>query len=100
LCLVNGAEGIGTGWSTSVPCYNPLEICANLKRRLGNPKAKFFRMTPWFRGFTGSIEMKEDGLNYLVKGRFEKVGSDKLIIRELPIQVWTRNYKNFLEDLA
>ena len=85
LCLVNGAEGIGTGWSTSVPCYNPLEICANIKRRLENKKARFFRMSPWFRGFTGSIEMKEDGLNYMVKGRYEKFGDDKLIIRELPI---------------
>lgn len=26
LVLVNGADGIGTGWSTSVPCYNPLDI--------------------------------------------------------------------------
>ena len=34
LVLVNGAEGIGTGWSTSIPCFNPLDIVANLRRRL------------------------------------------------------------------
>jgi DNA topoisomerase-2 len=32
LVLVNGAEGIGTGWSTSIPNYNPRDIVANLKR--------------------------------------------------------------------
>ena len=32
LVLVNGAEGIGTGYSTNVPNYNPREIVSNLKR--------------------------------------------------------------------
>ena len=26
MALVNGIEGIGTGWSTSVPMYNPLHL--------------------------------------------------------------------------
>ena len=26
LCLVNGADGIGTGWSTNIPQYNPRSI--------------------------------------------------------------------------
>ena len=34
LLLVNGADGIGTGWSTSVPNYNPRDVVANLKRML------------------------------------------------------------------
>jgi hypothetical protein len=29
--LINGAEGIGTGWSTSIPNYNPRDIMANLR---------------------------------------------------------------------
>ena len=32
MILVNGAEGIGTGYSTYVPNYNPREIVGNLKR--------------------------------------------------------------------
>lgn len=32
LSLVNGAEGIGTGWATYIPCYNPRDIIDNLKR--------------------------------------------------------------------
>ena len=34
MVLVNGAEGIGTGWSTYIPNYNPRDIVANLKRLL------------------------------------------------------------------
>lgn len=34
MVLVNGADGIGTGWSTSIPCYDPLEICQNIKYKL------------------------------------------------------------------
>ena len=32
MVLVNGAEGIGTGWSTKIPNYDPREIISNLKR--------------------------------------------------------------------
>ncbi len=31
MVLVNGAEGIGTGWSTSIPCFNPSDIVKNLQ---------------------------------------------------------------------
>jgi DNA topoisomerase-2 len=49
MVLVNGAEGIGTGWSTFIPNYSPKEIAANLKRLLeGQPMEP---MQPWYRGF-------------------------------------------------
>ena len=31
LVLINGADGIGTGWSSSIPNYNPEDIVENLK---------------------------------------------------------------------
>jgi len=38
MSLVNGAEGIGTGWSTFIPCHNPRDIVSNLKRMMkGEP---------------------------------------------------------------
>ncbi len=37
MVLVNGAEGIGTGWSTFVPNYNPRDIAENLKARATAP---------------------------------------------------------------
>ncbi|GJX51727.1 DNA topoisomerase 2-like protein, partial [Tanacetum coccineum] len=34
MVLVNESEGIGTGWSSFIPNYNPRDIIANLKRLL------------------------------------------------------------------
>ena len=34
MVLVNGSDGIGTGYSTTIPNYNPREIVANLRRMM------------------------------------------------------------------
>jgi DNA topoisomerase-2 len=34
MVLVNGADGIGTGWMTKVPNHNPREIVENIRRLL------------------------------------------------------------------
>jgi DNA topoisomerase-2 len=49
LVLVNGAEGIGTGWSTSVPPYNPHDIVANLRTMMAGQQP--IPMKPWYKGF-------------------------------------------------
>jgi len=49
MVLVNGAEGIGTGWSTSVPNYNPGDLVRNLKHMLRDEPVE--PLHPWFRGF-------------------------------------------------
>ena len=95
--LVNGAEGIGTGWSTSIPCYNPLDLVQNLEARLSDPKSTFRRMAPWYKNFIGSITPQDQG--YQVKGLWSKKDRNTIEITELPIKKWTRDYKNFLEEL-
>lgn len=34
MVLVNGADGIGTGWSTNIPPYNPLEIIELYRQKI------------------------------------------------------------------
>jgi DNA topoisomerase-2 len=49
LILINGQDGVGTGWSTNVPPYNPIEVVDNVLNRLEDrPLAP---MIPWFRGY-------------------------------------------------
>ena len=38
--LVNGADGIGTGWMTKIPNYNPREIIDNLIRMMDDSDPK------------------------------------------------------------
>lgn len=98
MVLVNGAEGIGTGWSTKVPNYNPREIVANIKRLINDEPLK--KMTPWYKGFRGEIEAIDEGQRYVVHGELGILNSNKLEITELPVKTWTQAYKeNVLETL-
>ena len=96
LVLVNGAEGIGTGWSTSIPQFNPREIVANLKRLMRGEALT--PMLPWYKGFQGSIE--KQGKGYLVNGVCKLLSPTQLEITELPVGKWTRDYKNMLEEMV
>ncbi|OMO96852.1 DNA topoisomerase II, eukaryotic-type [Corchorus olitorius] len=98
--LVNGSEGIGTGWSSYIPNYNPRDIIANIRHLLnGEPMEP---MHPWYRKFKGTIEKttsKEAGVTYTVSGIIEEVDETTLSITELPIRRWTQDYKEFLEAI-
>jgi DNA topoisomerase-2 len=95
MVLVNGCEGIGTGYSTYIPKFNPADIIAYLKNKLGHIN-KTIKFVPWYRGFTGNIK-KIDKFTYQTDGQYT-IDKNKLIITELPIMVWTESYKTFLEN--
>jgi DNA topoisomerase-2 len=95
MILVNGAQGIGTGFSTKVPPYNPIEIINNL-RNIINGK-NFNPMDPWWQGFEGIVS-KIDDFNYEIYGTWLQ-DDNKLTITELPIGEWTSDYKEYLEKL-
>ncbi|KAI0029066.1 type II DNA topoisomerase [Vararia minispora EC-137] len=96
MLLVNGAEGIGTGWSTSVPSYNPADIVMNIRRLMGGEE--IVPMDPWWRGFKGTV--KKTGENkYDVTGCVRRLDDTSVEITELPIHRWTQNYKQELEGM-
>ena len=100
MILVNGCQGIGTGWSTDVPCYNPQDIINNIKRKIRGQSLQ--EMLPWYRGFTGTIEqISEKGvIKYITRGVYKKLTDTTVEITELPIKVWTDKYKELLEKLT
>ena len=95
LILINGSTGIGTGFSTNIPCYNPLELIKNIKLMLMDDtisQTDLPPLTPWYRGHTGKIE---NGISYGVYKRKDKT---KIEVTELPVCVWTEDFKTHLED--
>ncbi|KAI9452414.1 DNA topoisomerase [Lactarius psammicola] len=96
LLLLNGAEGIGTGWSTSVPSYNPSDVVANIRRLMAGEEQE--PMLPWWRGFKGTIK-KTGEHKYDVTGIARKVNDTTVEIVELPIHKWTQTYKAELEAM-
>ncbi|KAF8981096.1 DNA topoisomerase 2, partial [Haplosporangium bisporale] len=95
MVLVNGSEGIGTGWSSSIPNYNPTDIIDNIRRLMKGEEQ--VPMTPWYRGFVGDIE-KESEHRYKVSGKVHEVDDNKVQLTELPIRTWTTPYKEQLEQ--
>jgi DNA topoisomerase-2 len=98
LILVNGSEGIGTGYSTNIPCYNPKDIIHNLKLLINNPDTELREMVPWYAGFKGTI-VKESDNKYISTGVWNRGSPTSIEVTELPIGKWTQTYKEFLESL-
>ncbi len=93
MILVNGSEGIGSGYSTYIPKFNPNDIINNIENRIKG--TKFTQMIPWFNNFKGKIIKNKKNM-YLSKGVFSK--EDNILhISELPIGVWTESYKYFID---
>jgi DNA topoisomerase-2 len=95
MVLVNGTEGIGTGFSCYVPPFNPDDIKENIKRFLSGEEA--VPMKPWFRGFKGKVYKDEGGL-WITEGIYRDTGS-RLKVTELPPGRWTQDYKEYLDTL-
>ncbi len=118
LILINGAIGIGTGYSTNVPQFNPedvihiyLGILSDIKTNIGNilckddienaiehvKKTEIREIKPFYLGFKGDIYKNEKGV-YNSKGCYSWKNETTLEITELPVGTWTENYKEFLEE--
>jgi DNA topoisomerase II len=104
MLLVNGCSGIGTGWSSSVPAYNPKDIIQWIRQWIEEESDSFIEaeheeLVPWYRGFTGRIELERVGgvaTRAVTHGIFTE--GKKVEISELPIGVWTNSYTERVEE--
>lgn len=103
LVLLNGAEGIGTGWSTHVPSYHPVSIIDAMLTRLGcgddvepvpglDDAASPEALKPWYRGFAGSM-VPLPGRGFVSYGNLAWERKRNIRITELPVGRWTDDYK-------
>jgi len=97
MILVNGSKGIGTGFSTDIMCYNPLTIIDYLENSL-NDNIEKPDITPYYKNFKGSI-IKLTESKWLFKGCYERIGKKEIRVTELPIGLWTDDYKKYIEEL-
>lgn len=99
MILVNGCiTGIGTGWSSSIPCYNPVDLIECIHCWMEGGVDMIPEIQPWYKGFTGRIEKISD-TKYMSWGNiYEEKG--KYIVDELPIRKWIDTFKCSLEELA
>lgn len=100
IVLINGAEGIASGYSTKIPCYNPVDIIRwiNVWLKDRSRVAKLDPLKPWYRNFTGEIDVK--GIKWSSTGRLQPMKKKNWwVVDELPIGVWTNKFKACLDDM-
>lgn len=98
MCL-SRTIGIGTGWSTFIPPYNPRDILQYIRGKLDESDV-LPRIRPYARGFTGEIEQKPTLTGFVTKGRAKATSTTSILIDELPLGVWTNAYKQKLLKLC
>ena len=108
MVLVNGVTAaIGTGWSSYIPNYNPIDIVNYVKAWIkGEGIVLENNLKPWYKDFIGTIEVDErkkgedQPLRFVSNGIITKSSKAKdYEISELPIGTSTNSYKEYLEDL-
>jgi len=119
MILVNGGIGIGTGYSTNIPQFDPSElinickiICNVIKMSGTVVKSvedletinetinilEINEITPYYLGFKGNI-IKAEKNSYISKGVYRWIDDSTVEITELPIGTWTEDYKEILENM-
>lgn len=98
MSLINGAIGIGTGYSTKIPQFNPLDVIDNLISLIDEEKL-LKSLKPWYYGFHGLIKKitQKGQTNFISIGKCKinnSTRNGKIIITELPIGTWTEDYVN------
>lgn len=100
MILINGVSGIGTGFSSNVPKFNPLNVIANVRNLIEGKKITI--LVPWYKGFTGKIEKmntKDTHRKFACYGIYKILDQNTIHISELPIDVISFNaYILYLES--
>ena len=99
LILINGSEGIATGFAQKILSRNPDKIKKAILSILSNKKINEDYLTPSFNGFTGTVKQGDTINQWLVKGTIKRLSSSKILIEEIPIGYDLKTYISILDDL-
>lgn len=113
MILVNGCSGIGTGWSSNIPCFNPTDIINNIKKWMTTEDksvryeknecvyAPFDDMVPWYRNHKGLMLSEDQSRKFCSHGVVEKSNKKNTsIVTELPVGMWTNTFKDACDDMV
>ena len=106
MILINGSIGIGSGWSSNVPLYNPKDVltCVRLwlqQECYSKPvEPQFPDIHPWYRGFNGTIEkVEKDKHRYITKGVISRGKNDVVTVSVIPVNMSIDSFKSSLDNL-
>lgn len=99
LALINGVDGTGTGHASMMLQYHPDHLRDACLKVLNGKELKKYSLTPWFRGYNGTVERDQETGQVRTIGNLEIVNSTTIRITELPVGVFVDDYKDVLNSL-
>ena len=93
MLLINGARGIGTGYSTYIPPCDPKKLKEMIVKWLkGKTDALTEEISVYVEGFKGLITGGD-----VASGLYTKRKDNEFLVTELPPGTWTQDYREWLE---
>jgi len=99
ILLINGSEGVSSGFAQKILPRNPEEIKKYVLSKLAGKTPRTKTFIPYFEGFSGTVEQGENSSQWLVKGVANRKGVNKVIISEVPVNYDLKGYIKILDDL-
>lgn len=99
MMLINGAQGTGTGHACLIMNYHPEQVRDACMKLVDGKKLTKGTLTPWYRGFAGTIVRNSETGQVVVTGKLEVVNSTTIKITEIPVGVYLDSYKDHLTKL-
>lgn len=99
LLLINGSEGIATGFAQKILSRNIDNIKEYIKLYLKDKKSSKDLLIPSFNGFNGTVEQGDNSTQWSIKGKIKRLSGGKFEILEIPIGIDLQSYTKVLDDL-
>ena len=103
IILVNGSEGVSSGFAQKILARNPKSIIKYIQNFLNKKATRKDWLNPFYNGFDGDIirdtNFPDDPKKWLVNGKVEKVKSNVYRIKEIPFTYDLNSYLKVLDSL-
>lgn len=100
MILVNGSVGIGTGWSTHIPCFSYVDIINELRTMLKTGERSTTKFVPFYKGFKSKIIEISSKTYYTLPLMYSNNKDHSVLIEELPVHYWTDTFETLLKEYA
>jgi len=97
LWLVNGTNGIGTGYASGIIQRNVNDVARAIKNILTGKDID--ELLPYFNGWRGTVVKTDTATKFEFHGKYELVNTTTIKVTELPIGYTVDKYKTILIDL-
>jgi DNA topoisomerase II len=100
LILINGSDGIASGFKQTILSRSEKDVTRYLKGRLtGKIKTKKFNAPPAFNGFTGTVAQGDKDRQWKICGTINRINTTNVEITEIPVGIELSKYLNILDAL-